>query len=341
MQTPFANLPSANVCDASVLSIDAIDTHTGGEPTRIVFAGGPDLGSGSMRARMQTLRDQADWLRTSLILEPRGSAWIVGALLQAPCAPDCAAGVIFFNNRGYIGMCGHGLIGVVAALAYRGRLQPGKHRFETVVGEVTATLHDDQTVSIENVESYRWRENVSVQVPGQGIVRGDIAYGGNWFFLTNVPAVEPADIEALSTQSRRIHAALRDQGIVGADGSEIDHIELFGPPSDPAVADGRNFVLCPGGEYDRSPCGTGTSAKLACLAASGRLPSGQVWRQESIIGSVFAGRYVPSPTATQPQAVIPTITGQAFVTGEMKFVLDPQDPLRLGIPAPRTLPSHE
>lgn len=331
MQTPFAKTSDA-------LAIDAVDTHTGGEPTRIVFAGAPDIGSGPMVERMQRLRREADWLRTALILEPRGSAWVVGALLQPPCDPRCAAGVIFFNNRGYIGMCGHGLIGVVAALAYRGHIQPGKHRFETVVGDVTATLHDDQTVSIENVESYRWREDVAVQVPGVGEVRGDIAYGGNWFFLVNVPVVDPAEIESLSAQTRRIHAALGDQGIVGADGSEIDHIELFGPPSDPDVADGRNFVLCPGGEYDRSPCGTGTSAKLACLAASGKLQSGDVWRQESIIGSVFSGRYSPASNPAIPGAVIPTISGQAFVTAEMKFVLDPQDPLRFGIPTTNGAP---
>ncbi|WP_068131749.1 proline racemase family protein [Roseimaritima ulvae] len=325
MQTPPAN-------PFNLRAIDAIDTHTGGEPTRIVFAGGPDLGQGPMLQRMHSLRRDADWLRTALILEPRGSAWIVGALLQPSCDPDCAAGVIFFNNRGYIGMCGHGLIGVVAALAYRGRIQPGTHRFETVVGEVTATLHDDQSVSIKNVASYRWREQVSVQVPGEGTVCGDIAYGGNWFFLVDTPGVDPAELESLSARCRRIHAALRDQGIVGADGSEIDHIELFGPPSDPQLADGRNFVLCPGGEYDRSPCGTGTSAKLACLAAAGKLQVGEVWRQESIIGSVFAGRYTPAPQGPVEHAVIPTITGRAFVTAETRFVLDPQDPLRLGIP---------
>ncbi len=307
-------------------TIETIDTHTGGEPTRIVVGGGPDLGTGTMAERAEILQTSGDWLRTALILEPRGCDWIVGALLQEPCDPGCVAGVIFFNNIGCIGMCGHGLIGVVEALAYRGQIQPGEHRFETRVGLVSATLHTNRSVSITNVESFRWRKDAEINVPGIGTVTGDVAYGGNWFFLTAVSSLDPTEIDELTIRTQRIRAAMLDQAIRGRDGADIDHIELFAPPSDSAKADSRNFVLCPGGEYDRSPCGTGTSAKLACLAADGKLQPGEIWRQESIIGSVFAGRYSPSANGVTPE-----ITGRAFVTGEGKWVLDEDDPFRYGI----------
>ena len=309
-----------------IRTIDMLDTHTGGEPTRIVIRGGPDLGSGSMAERVEKLRSGGDWLRRSLIFEPRGNDWMVGALLQEPCDASCVAGVIFFNNTGYLGMCGHGLIGVVAALAYQERIVVGEHRFETPVGVVSATLHEDRRVSISNVESFRWRKDVEVEVPHEGIVTGDIAYGGNWFFLSAVPHLDPSDIETLTVRSRRIRDTLLAQRIGGVEGAEIDHVELFAPASDPAVADSRNFVLCPGGQYDRSPCGTGTSAKLACLAADGKLKPGELWRQESIIGSRFEGRFSKSPNG-----IAPVITGRAFLTGEITCLLDEDDPFRHGI----------
>lgn len=307
-------------------SLEIVDTHTAGEPTRIVVGGGPDLGAASMADRARLLQRDHDWLRATLILEPRGSDWMVGAILQTPCDANCEAGVIFFNNVGCLGMCGHGLIGVVEALAYRGRISAGEHRFETPVGIVSAQLHEDRRVSITNVDSFRWRANVELQVPGEGSLTGDVAYGGNWFFLVAVSNLDPGRIGHLTRRCRAIRSALQDQNVRGADGAEIDHIELFGPPSDPALADSRNFVLCPGGQYDRSPCGTGTSAKLACLAADGRLQPGEVWRQESIIGSVFEGRYTHSANG-----VAPRITGRAFVTGESTCILNDDDPFRHGI----------
>jgi 4-hydroxyproline epimerase len=309
-----------------IRTLDVLDTHTGGEPTRIVIRGGPDLSSGSMAERVEELRNDGDWLRRSLILEPRGSDWMVGALLEEPCDANCVAGVIFFNNTGYLGMCGHGLIGVVAALAHQERIAPGEHRFETPVGVVSATLHEDRRVSINNVESFRWRKDVEVEVPHEGTVTGDIAYGGNWFFLSAVAHLDPSDIESLIVRTTRIRDALLEQHIGGVDGAEIDHVELFAPASDPAVADSRNFVLCPGSQYDRSPCGTGTSAKLACLAADGKLKPGELWRQESIIGSLFEGRF-----SNSPNGISPVITGRAFLTGEFTCLLDEDDPFRHGI----------
>ncbi len=240
--------------------IEYIDSHTGGEPTRVVHSGTPDLGNGSMVGRLEIMKAEHDWLRQALILEPRGYDWLVGALLQQPCDPACAAGVIFFNNFGYLGMCGHGLIGVVETLAFLGRITAGEHRFETSVGVVSAILHDDRTVSINNVISCRHRQNVEIDVPNEGTITGDIAWGGNWFFLVGDEDVALTNIDELLTRSRRIMAALVDQQITGSDGGKIDHVELFGEPSHQGKADSRSFVLCPGGEYDRSPCGTGTSS---------------------------------------------------------------------------------
>ena len=266
--------------------------------------------------------------RTGLLLEPRGSDVWVGALLVPPTDPEAEVGVIYFNNVGVLGMCGHGTIGVVASLADLGRLQVGEHRIETPVGSVSATLHPDGSVTVVNVRSYRIAKGVQVQVTGYGTVVGDVAYGGNWFFLVGNPhvAVEQARLLELRAYATAIKNALRSSGITGADGAEIDHVELFGMSKRPD-ADSKNFVLCPGNAYDRSPCGTGTSAKLACLAADGVLPPGQPWRQESIIGTKFEGVYTVSG-----DGVLPYITGRAYITAESTLIFDPGDPFRAGIP---------
>jgi proline racemase len=307
-------------------TIRVIDSHTGGEPTRVVIEGAPDLGDGDMATRRARMRQSCDWLRTALVTEPRGNECMVGALVQPPQSPQAAVGVIFFNNVGYLGMCGHGLIGVVATMAHLNRIGPGKHVIETPVGDVTAQLEPDGAVSFDNVVSFRTLKDVGITVPGVGEVLGDIAWGGNWFFFTNTDRrMTLADVDELTNLTRQIRGSLERSRITGADGAEIDHVELVGPPSDAAIADARNFVLCPGGEYDRSPCGTGTSAKLACLAADRKLAPGQVWRQESIVGSIFEGRYREAPGG-----VIPTITGRAYVNGDIKLVIDERDPFRFG-----------
>jgi 4-hydroxyproline epimerase len=305
--------------------IDVIDSHTGGEPTRVVLAGGPELPSQSMADTLALLRTQHDWFRAAIVNEPRGSDVLVGALLCPAAYATCAAGVIFFNNVGYLGMCGHGTIGVVATLAYLGRIAPGVHRLETPVGTVEAHLHDSGAVTVRNVPSYRLAKGVSVDVAGHGRVTGDVAWGGNWFFLVDGHGQELtlANTERLTNLSWRIRQALVREGITGRDGQEIDHIELFGPST---KADSKNFVLCPGKAYDRSPCGTGTSAKLACLAADGTLRPGQVWRQESSVGSVFEGTY-----EIVDDAFYPSITGTAYVTAEARLILQEDDLFRLGI----------
>jgi 4-hydroxyproline epimerase len=307
--------------------IRVIDSHTAGEPTRVIIDGGPDLGGGSIAGRVAVFRERFDDFRRAVILEPRGSDVLVGAILCQPVDPACVAGVIFFNNVGYLGMCGHGLIGVVTTLAHLNRLQPGEHAIETVVGRVTATLDRDGRVSLVNVPSYRLAKGVTVAVDGFGSVTGDVAWGGNWFYLVEQhgEAISLPNIERLMALTCAIREALPNCGVTGAGGAEIDHIELFGPPSAP-TADSKNFVLCPGRAFDRSPCGTGTSAKVACLVADGKLRPGQIWRQEGILGTVFEAQ-----ATLGNGAVIPTITGQAFITGEATLLLDPADPFRHGI----------
>ena len=307
--------------------VQVIDSHTGGEPTRLVVTGGPDLGSGPLAERLERFRNQHDHFRSAIVNEPRGSDVMVGALLCSPLDPTCAAGVIFFNNVGYLGMCGHGTIGLVATLAHMKRIQAGEHKIETPVGTVSAVLHEGGEVTVNNVASYRSAENVAVGVPGYGEVRGDVAWGGNWFFLVRHHSMELTlqNIDELTSFTWAIRKSLRDHGIAGSDGKEVDHVELYGPSQIPGV-DSKNFVLCPGKAYDRSPCGTGTSAKLACLYSDGKIAEGQTWRQESIVGSVFEGS-----VTVHDGKVYPSIKGSAFVNAEAEMVLDPRDPLCMGI----------
>ncbi len=309
-------------------NLRVIDSHTEGEPTRLIVDGGPDLGNGSMAERRDRFASEFDSVRRSVILEPRGSDILVGALLCNPVDASCAAGVIFFNNVGYLGMCGHGAIGVAVSLAHMGRIAEGTHRIETPVGVISVELCGPNEVVIENVPSFRFREALSLDVPGEGRITGDIAWGGNWFFLVGRPPCELSleNTPRLSEAAQRIKDALRDQEITGEDGGEIDHVEFFGSPK-ASDARSRNFVLCPGNAYDRSPCGTGTSAKLACLAASGKLEPGETWVQESIVGSRFEGSYASGENGR----IIPRIRGRAYVYSEANLFRHPADPFRDGI----------
>ena len=308
-------------------AVRVIDSHTGGEPTRVVLDGGPALGAGSLAERRDRFRAHFDAYRSAIVNEPRGSDPLVGALLVSPHRADCDLGVIFFNNVGFLGMCGHGTIGLVASLRFAGRLAPGSVRIDTPVGVVQARLHEDGEVSVENVVSQRIARGVRVQVPDGPAVSGDVAWGGNWFYLVtrHEQRLDLDNLESLTDFTRRL------RGAVGAAGyGQVDHVELFGPAAAP-LARSRNFVLCPGNAYDRSSCGTGLSAKLACLAADGSLEEDEPWVQESIIGSTFEGRYRWSDRAKGE--IVPTIRGRAYVTGEGALHLDPQDPFCWGIRA--------
>jgi 4-hydroxyproline epimerase len=310
-------------------SVRVVDSHTGGEPTRLIVSGAPDMGAGTMAERLDVFRTKHDWLRSALVNEPRGSDVIVGGLLCEPRDTASAAGVIFFNNVGYLGMCGHGTIGLLVTLAHLGKIKPGLHRIETAVGVVQATLHNSNEVTVRNVACYRLAAQVPVRVPGYGEFRGDVAWGGNWFYLIYEHPFEisPANIDQLTEFSWQVRQSLHKQGITAADGGEIDHIELYGSPL-ASGARSKNFVLCPGKIYDRSPCGTGTCAKLACLYEDGKLQPGESYRQESVIGSVFEGS-----VEVQDGQIFPSVRGSAYVTAEAEMILDPSDPFCFGIKA--------
>ena len=308
--------------------VHVVDSHTEGEPTRVVIAGGPDLGTGPLRERLDLFRARFDDFRSGVVCEPRGSEVVVGALLVPPVDPSSTAAVIFFNDVGYLGMCGHGTIGVVTTLGHLGRIRPGLHAIETPVGTVTACLHDDGSVTVSNVPSYRYRTGVPLSIPGLGDFVGDIAWGGNWFYLIGDHgfALVPQNRAQLIAAAVTIRNELRAQGITGANGDEIDHIEFFSGPAE-ATNSARNFVLCPGASFDRSPCGTGTSAKMACLFADGELRERQVWRQEGILGTVFEGQVLERADG----GVDPEIRGRAWITGESKLLFSSGDPFLQGI----------
>jgi len=307
--------------------VTVIDSHTGGEPTRVVVSGGPELGNDSLANRRERFKNDHDDFRRAIVNEPRGSDAVIGALLCAPVDQSCVTGIIFFDRAGYLGMCGHGTIGVVATLAHLNRIGLGLHRIETPVGIVVANLDENKTVEVANVPSYRLAANITIDVPGVGPVRGDVAWGGNWFFLVNEHSqeLEFDNIDRLLDFTLRVREALARAGIKGSDGHEIDHVELFGRSQLPGV-NSKNFVLCPSKTYDRSPCGTGTSAKLACLFADGKLKEGDVWKQESIVGSVFEGSI-----KVVDNVVHPRIKGSAFITAEADLILDARDPFAMGI----------
>ena len=287
-----------------------------------------------MSEKRQRFAEEYGWLRTAVICEPRGHEAIVGALLTEPVNSGSVAGAIFFNNVGCLNGCIHGTIGVAVTLLYLGRIERGEYNLDTPTGVVTVAVGERGCVTVRNVRSFRTQKDVALNLKSGEEITGDVAWGGNWFFLTDVPGhltISLESIRDLTDYACTVRESLEEAGITGDDGGEIDHIELFGPPSDPALGDSQNFVLCPGREYDRSPCGTGTSAKLACLYEEGTLGPGETWKQQGITGSVFQGSVEPADEG----GVFPTVQGSAFVVGEAKLRLDPEDPFVLGIGADR------
>jgi 4-hydroxyproline epimerase len=323
------------------VSLSVIDSHTEGEPTRVILDGWPALEGPTMAERQRDVSRRFDHLRRAIVGEPRGSGIAVGALVTPPVERGSACGVVFFNDVGLLGMCGHGTIGLVHTLAHLGRIHDRRVRIDTPVGTVEATLEDDGSVAIENVPARVHALDVRVRIPGAGSVAGDVAWGGNWFFLTHgtdadgdassavhttaIP-LELSHAGRLTERATAIRAALSGAGIYGMDGAVIDHVEIVGPAVR-ADADARNFVLCPGSAYDRSPCGTGTSAAMAVRHARGQLAIGARWRQESITGTVFTGWL-----AQRGDDIVPFIQGHAWITGETMLRFAPDDPFRWGIP---------
>ena len=320
-------------------TVQVIDSHTEGEPTRVVISGGPDLRGESVAEKAADFRSRFDSFRRAVVCEPRGHEALVGALLVESDRDSSETGVIFFNNVGTLHMCVHGTIGVMVTLAHLDMLGRGSYTLDTPVGPVLAHLGDNGLVSVENVPSFRQQQDVMIEMDGIGTVRGDVAWGGNWFFLVDDHGLDLAttDIELLREHAIHVRRGLEASAVHGVHrdaetGEEtyhvIDHVEFFDAPGR-SDCDSRNFVLCPGGEYDRSPCGTGLSAKIACLAADGLLGNGQPWAQESIIGSRFVGRY--REVEGRPGEVVPTITGGGWITGSSELYLDPGDPFVHGI----------
>ena len=309
------------------MNVEVIDSHTGGEPTRGVVNGWPQPEGKTLSERVCFMKENQEHLRTGAICEPRGHNAIVGALLTPPENPESLTGVIFFNDVGYIGMCGHAMIGTVETLRHLGKLNSHKALIDTPVGTVSIEIGDDGNVTVANVPSYLYMGDAEVYVEGLGQVRGDVAWGGNWFFLVNNqgPELTMSNIDFLMSSTKKIRQALIDSGITGEDGAVVDHIEFFGDPVHPD-AHSKNFVLCPGNAYDRAPCGTGTSAKLACLYAKGKLQVGQEWIQESITGSLYK-----CWLEDIDGVITPFVTSRAHITAESTQYFSEEDDFCWGI----------
>lgn len=300
------------------LTISVIDSHTGGEPTRVVTGGFPELAGASLAERRADLVANHLHIARLIVAEPRGNEAMVAALLVEPEDPGSSAGVIFFDGEAALGMCGHGTIGLVETLRWMGEIDGQQVSVETPVGVVVADLNADGTISITNVVSRRIAKAVELEVPGIGPVVGDVAYGGNTFFLVTTPAMDlDRPIRELLASAEAIEAQVHAAGF-----TDVDHVELFGRPNHPD-ANSRSFVLCPSGTYDRSPCGTGTSAKVACLAADGLLEEGEVWIQESITGSIFSAEFTWSDRSKRE--VAPRITGSASVIARGELLMSAEE----------------
>ena len=302
----------------STLTISVVDSHTGGEPTRVVLDGFPALRGSTLLERRADVAGRLRRLATAIVDEPRGNEPMVAALLTPAVDERCVTGVIFFDRNLVLGMCGHGMIGLIETLHRLGRIGPGEHLVETPAGTVPVVLAADGLVTFDNVASRLVEGHVEVDVPSLGRVTGAIAYGGNVFFLVATPTV---DLDQPRAELLRIAAAVL-HSVHAAGFVDVDHVELYGPATSPA-ANARNFVLCPSGTYDRSPCGTGTSAKVAALAAAGALDEGATWVQESITGSTFSVRYRWVDRATG--SIVPTVSGSATVTGRAELFVSPEE----------------
>ncbi|MFM8735826.1 MAG: proline racemase family protein [Pirellulales bacterium] len=310
-----------------------VDSHTIGEPTRVVvdeaLVAGLDLGAGSVRDRRDRFRERHDHVRRALVGDPRGVTAMVGVILVPPADPACRYGAFYINRVGYLDMCGHATIGLAVTLGALGAIEPGSFRLETPAGVVAMTWHGGNEASFECVPPRRIAKGLSLSCDDGSRVTGDVATSGLWFFLCRdhgLP-VEPAAIPALTARAWSIRRALEARGIAGDGGEVIDHVVLLGPPREPGN-DGRAFVLCPDGAFDRSPCGTGTSALVGCLLDDGVLAEGATWRQESVLGGVYA-----ASVRCAGSIVVPTVRGRAWLTAESTLHFTADDPYRTGVDA--------
>jgi 4-hydroxyproline epimerase len=312
---------------SSLRMIRVVDSHTAGQPTRVIVDGSPDLGEGTLVERRDRFRRDFDRFRSAVVGEPRGYDALVGAILCKPSDPTCTTAAIFFDSFGYHDMSGHGMIGLAVTLEYLGHISRGPVRVETPAGPVTIDLHEAGDISVQNVPSFRHRKGVVVSVDGAGKFGGDIAWGGAWYFLADDHREElnATRLDRLTEVTRSIRRALAREGITGPKGETIDNVALFGQPHR-RDARSKNFVLRAGRTYGRSPSGTAMSAKMACLYTDGLLPEGQNWRQESILGTIFDGS-----VSVENGQIIPTIRSTAHVTAESTLIVDERDPYTWGL----------
>jgi len=308
-----------------------IDSHTIGEPTRVVIddtlVAGLDLGGGSVRERCDRFRERYDHVRRAIVCDPRGAVAMVGVILLPPADPKCRFGAFYVNRVGFLDMCGHATIGLAVTLGRLGHVEPGSFRLETPAGVVGVTWHGGSEASFECVPPRRIHKTLSLDCDDGSRVTGDVATSGLWFFLCRdhgLP-VEPAAIPALTARAWAIRRGLEAAGITGDSGAVIDHVVLLGPPLE-RVNDGRAFVLCPDGAFDRSPCGTGTSALVGCLFEDGVIGEAQVWRQESVLGGVYE-----ASIRREGGILVPTVRGRAWLTGETTLYFAADDPYREGL----------
>ena len=324
--------------------ITAVDSHTEGEPTRVVTGGVPFVPGKTMPEKKQWLAENRDDLRKSLMWEPRGHKDMLGALITPPVSKDADFGVIFMDGDGYLDMCGHGSVGVVTVVLETGMVPMKDSGEQTVVMDTPAGLitaraimeHGKaKSVSFQNVPSFYY-SSLTVKVPGLGEIPVDISYGGNYFALVNVNRLnmplEVENIKDLTEIGLTIRDLVNQQAEIihpgtGAKGS-VDLTEIYDESSAPAVT--KNIVIFGAGQVDRSPCGTGTCAKMAVLNKKNKLSPNEIYRHKSIIGTEFQGKILEETTVGDYKAIIPEITARAYITGIQQFVMDADDPFKYG-----------
>ena len=326
-------------------SIHAVDSHTMGEPTRVVVGGVPQIPGKNMPEKKKYLEDHLDYLRTAIMLEPRGHNDMFGSIMTAACSPEADFGIIFMDGGGYLNMCGHGSIGA-ATIAVETGIVPMKEPVTEVNMEAPAGLirakvdvknGKVQSVSIVNVPAFLYKADQQIDLPGYGKITFDISFGGSFFAI--VPAKqlnikllpENADkLKVLGIKIRDIiNKEIKIQHPVLEHIKTVDLVEFFDETDNPK-ANLRNVVVFGQGQVDRSPCGTGTSAKLATLHAKGKLKQGEKFVYESIASTLFTGEIVGTTKVGEYDAVIPQITGSAYITGFCQYVIDEDDPVKHG-----------
>jgi proline racemase len=323
----------------------AVDAHTAGEPLRVILTGFPALGGETLLERRRIARAEHDGLRRALMWEPRGHADMYGCIVGPPVSADAHVGVLFTHNEGFSTMCGHGIIGVATVLVECGLIEaPGEETvvgIDTPAGFVRAVVRCRERrvrdVSFVNVPSFAAALDQQVDVPGLGTIRYDIAYGGAFYAYVRAAdfdlALEPSEVPRIIELGRGIKKAVQSSAPpVHPDADDLGFVYgtvFVGSPRDPA-SHSRNVCVFADGEVDRSPTGTGVSGRLALHHARGELAIGDFIAVESILGTKFTGRVVDTTTVGPLDAVVPEVTGRAFITGRNELLIDPEDPLAGG-----------